>query len=96
MLGINYKKKKQGLTVEMVRKPIVYIVYTASPLSTLRAMAILFEEQKVLLERMQLNRFRSGEAMVIVHCLIESERVSEIERKLNNLPGVKTVEKVVS
>ncbi len=96
MLGIINKKRKAGLTVEVVRKPCVFIINTSVALDALRRLSLLFEESKVIVEKMQMNRFRNGDAMIIVHCLAESENIGELEKELHELPGVDNVERVVS
>ena len=95
MFGIIYKRKT-GMFVEVVKRPLVFIIYTSAPLDSLRRVAIIFDERKVIVERMQVNRFRSGEAMIIIHSLAESEKMDELEKSLKAIPGVNMAERVLS
>lgn len=93
MIGISGKAEMK-LRAEVVKKPCALVLHIDTPMETIRRLALFFEEQKVIVEKMQLHRYRAGDAMLIVHGSMDKEIIEEVLSGMKNMSGVKEVERV--
>jgi hypothetical protein len=86
--------KRSFMQVHVVKKPCAFRLQIESPLGTLRNLSAFFEQYAVIIEKMQMLRYRNGSAMLIIHCLVDKEIIKEIESLLSSVTGVMKMEKI--
>jgi hypothetical protein len=94
MLGFLFGRMPQGLTVKVVKKPCAFVLHIESPLDTLKRLAMFFEERSVIVERMQMNRYNNGNAILTVQCMIDKDSIEVVVRQLSEMPGVREMERL--
>lgn len=94
MLGFLFGKVPQGLRVKVVKKPCGFILYLHYPMDTLKRLVMFFEERRVIVDKLQLNRYRNGEAMLTIQCMIEKDMIESITNELKEFPGVKEMDRL--
>lgn len=82
------------LTVEMSRKSCAFNLHVNDPNNTLRILSMFFVDRKIPIDNLHMHRYKSGEAMVIIHCSIEKDRIGRTVELLENLPGIVELEKL--
>lgn len=93
MFGIA-KKEKHLMKIELIKKPCAFVLQIKHPLETLRRLAMSLDENGIIVEKMQLHRYRSGDASLIMHCHIERQRIANIITLLKELSGVIELEQM--
>ncbi|HMU47864.1 MAG TPA: hypothetical protein PKC72_15945 [Chitinophagaceae bacterium] len=82
------------LSVEIVKKPYALVLHIEHPLDTVRRLVMYFEEIKLMVNTMEMYRYRNGDAMVILKCQVEEERLQNAFENIKKIAGVMTVEKM--
>lgn len=82
------------LTVEISRKSCAFILHIFDPNQTLRTLSMFFLDRKIPIDNLNLHRYRNGDAMIIIHCQIEKDRIGRTVELLERLPGIQTLEKL--
>ena len=62
------------------------------PLQSVKDILEFLLHRKILLETMQMHGAGAGEAILILHCLIEKDRVKHIRHSLSKMDGIISVE----
>ena len=73
---------------EGLKKPCAFIIRIKNPLNTLILIAKFLIERKIHLETMQQNMLDDDEAVLILHCKIERDRVKNTQYNLEKLKGI--------
>lgn len=82
------------LKVKLVQTNCVFVLQIEDPTDTLRRLALLFQDNSMLLNDFNLHRYQDGTAMVIVNCVVERMRIDAVTSLLHLLPGVVKVQRV--
>jgi glycine cleavage system regulatory protein len=82
------------LSIEVIRKPCAFVLHIQDPIETLKKLAMFFQERHILIDNMQMHRYKNGEAMLIVHCQIEKDRITRTVQLLEQLPGIMELERM--
>ncbi len=82
------------LSVEVVRKSCAFVLQIQEPIDTLKKLAMFFQDRHLQIDSLQMHRFKNGEAMLIVHCQIEKDRIMKIEELIEQLPGIIELERM--
>ena len=53
---------------------------------------MFFQDRQIAIDSLNLHRYRSGEAMVIIHCQIEKDRTHRTVQLMEQLPGIMELE----
>lgn len=80
------------LTVEVVRKSCAFVMQIQAPGETLKILAMFFQERHIVIDTLNMHRYRNGDAMLIVHCQIEKDRIPRTVQLLEQLPGIMKLE----
>lgn len=82
------------LKVEVINKPCAFTLQIMDPSETLEVLAKFFRERHIPIDNLQMHRYRSGDAMLIIHCHIEKDRIYRTVQLLKDLPGVQELERM--
>ena len=82
----------QYLTLNYVKKACAFIVRIEFPLLTLERIIQLLSERKILVESLQMHDACGGEAILILHCLVERDRIKHFQHILEKVQGTIRVE----
>jgi hypothetical protein len=80
------------LLTEIVRKACSFIIRIDMPLNITKDILEFLIHRKILLETMQMQGVGSGEAILILHCLVERDRLKHIQQSLEKMNGILSVE----
>jgi len=80
------------LSVEVVRKSCAFVLQIQEPIDTLKKLAMFFQDRHIQVDSLQMHRFNSNEAMLIVHCQIEKDRITAIVELMEQWPGITELE----
>jgi hypothetical protein len=80
------------LRVNTLRQACSFVIRIDMPLNITKDILELLIQRKLLLESMQMQGIGSGEAILILHCLIERDRVKHIQQSLEKMNGVVSVD----
>lgn len=76
------------LTVEISNIDCAFTLQIENPTETLRKLSLFFQDQEIVVNHLQLHRFRNGEASVILHCQLNKASFDNIVWELERLPGI--------
>jgi len=62
------------------------------PLPTLQRILAFLTGRKILVENIQMNATSSGEAILILHCQVEKDRIRHTQNLLEKMEGIEKVE----
>jgi hypothetical protein len=82
------------LSVEVVKKSCAFVLEIQEPIETLKKLAMFFQDRHIQIDSLQMHRFKSGEAMLIIHCHIEKDRIMRTVQLLEQLPGIMELERM--
>ena len=82
------------LTVEVVKKPCAFVLHIQEPVETLKKLAMFFQDRHINIDNLNMHRYRNGDAMLIVHCQIEKDRIARTVQLLEQLPGIIEMERM--
>jgi hypothetical protein len=77
---------------EGLRKPCAFIIRIKNPLHTLILISTFLIERKIQIETMQQNMLNDDEAILILHCKIERDRIKHTQYNLEKLKGINELE----
>jgi hypothetical protein len=80
------------LLAEVVRKACSFILRIDMPLQISKDVLEFLIHRKILLETMQMQGTGDGEAILILHCLVEKDRMKHIRQGLEKMNGILSVE----
>jgi hypothetical protein len=82
-----------SLTTEIVNKSCAFVLEISDPAETLKKLSMFFQDRKIAIDSLNLQRYRDG-ASVIIHCLIEKDRITRTVQLLEQLPGIVKMERM--
>jgi hypothetical protein len=77
---------------ESVRKSCSFVIRVDIPLQTTKNILEFLLQRKILLETMQMQGVGGGEAILILYCRIEKDRVKHVRQGLSKMNGILSVE----
>lgn len=80
------------LRVEVVKRPCAFVMHISEPVETLRKLALFFQDRRIVIDNLQMHRYRDGDANLVIHCQVEKDRVPRTLELLEKLSGVIEVE----
>jgi hypothetical protein len=80
------------LLVEVVKKACSFVIRIDMPLPVTRDILEFLLRRNILLEAMQMQGVGGGEAILILHCLVEKDRVKHIQQGLEKMNGILNVD----
>ena len=82
------------LTVQVIKKSCAFVLHIQEPTETLRKLSMFFLDRNIIIDNLYMHRYRNGEAMVIIHCQIERDRITRTVQLLEELPGIVEMERM--
>jgi len=82
------------LTVQIIKKSCAFVLHVQEPTETLRKLCMFFLDRNILIDNLNMHRYRNGDAMVIIHCQIERDRISRTVQLLEQLPGIEELQRM--
>lgn len=80
------------LSPVIVHKSCAFTLHISDPGETLKKLAMFFQDRSIAIDNLQMHRYRNGEAMLIIHCQVERDRIPRTVQLLEQLPGVMELE----
>lgn len=80
------------LTIESNKRACAFVLQITDPGETLKKLAMFLQDRHIVIDNMQLHRYRDGGAMLIIHCQVEKDRIGRTVQLLGELPGVMELE----
>jgi hypothetical protein len=80
------------LLAGILRTSCSFIIRIDMPLQISKDILEFLIQRKILLETMQMQGIGDGEAILILHCLVERDRVKHIRQGLEKMNGILSVE----
>lgn len=80
------------LKADVAKRSCAFVMHIADPVETLRKLALFFQDRRIAIDNLQMHRYRSGEATLVIHCQVEKDRIARTVDLLENLPGVMELE----
>jgi len=77
---------------EVVRRACSFVIRIDMPLKIAKDIMEFLLHRNILLESMHMQGVGDGEAILILHCLIEKDRVKRIQQGLEKMNGILSVE----
>jgi hypothetical protein len=82
------------LTIEVIKRPCALVLHIREPMDTVRRLAMFFEERHITVNTLNMHRYKSGDATLIVHCHIEKDRIPRTVQLLEQMPGITELERM--
>lgn len=82
------------LIVEVVKKSCAFVLQIQEPAETLKKLAMFFQDRQIIIDNLNMHRYRNGDAMLILHCHIEKDRIARTVQLLEQLPGIMEMERM--
>jgi len=82
------------LSAEVSKRTCAYILEIRDPLDTLRALSMFFKDRGIQVGSLQLHRYRSGNANVILQCDIERDLIHRTTQLMEQMPGIIELQKL--
>lgn len=77
---------------EAVKKACSFVIRIDLPLQITKDILEFLIKRGILLQTMQMHGVGGGEAILIIHCLVEKDRLKHIQRGLEKIDGILSVE----
>ncbi len=77
---------------ESVRKACSLVIKVDIPLQTTKEILEFLLHRKILLETMQMHGVGNGEGILILHCLIEKDRIKHVQHSISKMNGILSIE----
>lgn len=75
-------------------KSCAFVIHISDPSETLGKLSEFFKERKIIIDTLNMHRFDSGNAMLILHCQVEKDRIARTVQLLDALPGITKLERL--
>ena len=82
------------LTVQVINKSCAFVLHISDPTETLRKIALFFKDRNIIIDNLNMHRYQSGEATLIIHCQVERDRIARTVQLLEELPGIVEMERM--
>jgi hypothetical protein len=76
---------------EVVRRACSFVIRIDMPLKVAKDILEFLMHRDMLLQSMQMQGVGDGEAILILHCLVEKDRVKRVQMGLEKMNGVLSV-----
>jgi hypothetical protein len=76
------------LVTTMVKRSCAFVITMDRPVDTMQKILDFLQHRKMRLEILQLHATDGGEAKLILHCLIEKDRIKHVKQGLGKLSGI--------
>jgi hypothetical protein len=80
------------IRINTLRKACSFVIRIDMPLNITKNILEFLIQRKILLESMQMQGIGNGEAILILHCLVERDRVKHIQQTLEKMNGILSVD----
>jgi hypothetical protein len=77
---------------EIIKRACSFVIKIDTPLETTKDILEFLIQRRIMLQTMQMHGVGSGEGILILHCLIEKDRLQHVQRALQKLNGILSVE----
>jgi len=77
---------------EVVRRGCSFVIRIDMPLKIAKDILEFLLHRDILLESMQMQGVGGGDAILILHCLVERDRVKRVQQGLEKMNGILSVE----
>jgi hypothetical protein len=77
---------------EVIKKACSFVIRIDLPLQITKDILEFLIHRRILLQTMQMHGVGGGEAILIIHCLVEKDRVKHVQRGLEKMNGILSVE----
>lgn len=77
---------------EAIRKAVSFVIRIDTPLHVAKDILEFLIQRRILLQTMQMQGVGGGEAILIIHCLVERDRLKHIQRGLEKMNGILSVD----
>jgi len=78
--------------VEEIRKACSFVIRIDMPLQAAKDVLEFLLHRKIVLETMQMQNVGGGEAILILHCQVEKDRIRHVQQGLEKMNGILNVE----
>jgi hypothetical protein len=76
---------------ETLRTACSFVIKIDMPLQSTKNILEFLIERRILLETMQMHGAGGGEAILIIHCLVEKDRLKHVQRGLAKIDGILSI-----
>jgi hypothetical protein len=77
---------------EVIKKTCSFVIRIDTPLQIVKDILDFLIHRRILLQTMQMHSAGGGEAILIIHCLVERDRIKHVQRGLEKMDGILGVE----
>jgi hypothetical protein len=77
---------------EIIKRPCSFVIRIDTPLETTKDILEFLIQRRIMLQTMQMHGVGGGEGILILHCLVEKDRLKHVQRGLQKLGGILSVE----
>jgi hypothetical protein len=77
---------------EVIKKACSFVIRIDMPLQITKEILEFLINRRILLQTMQMHGVDGGEAVLIIHCLVERDRLKHVQRGLEKMNGILSVE----
>jgi hypothetical protein len=77
---------------EVIKRACSFVIRIDTPLQITKDILEFLIHRRILLQTMQMHGIGNGEAILIIHCLVEKDRLNHVQRALQKLNGILSVE----
>jgi len=81
-----------NVIAEVVRRACSFVIRIDMPLQITKNILEFLIQRRILLETMQMQGVGGGEAILILHCLVEKDRLKHVQHGLEKMNGILSVE----
>jgi hypothetical protein len=80
------------VVAEVIRRACSFVIRIDMPLQITKDILEFLIHRRILLETMQMQGVGGGEAILILHCLVERDRLKHVQQGLEKMNGILSVE----
>lgn len=77
---------------EIIKRACSFVIRIDTPLQITKDILEFLIHRRISLQTMQMHGIGSGEAILIIHCLVEKDRLKHVQRALEKTDGILSVE----
>jgi hypothetical protein len=77
---------------EVVKRACSFVIRIDTPLQITKDILEFLIHRRISLQTMQMHGIGNGEAILIIHCLVEKDRLKHVQRALEKTDGILSVE----
>jgi hypothetical protein len=77
---------------EIIKRACSFVIRIDTPLQITKDILEFLIHRRIMLQTMQMHGIGGGEAILIIHCLVEKDRLKHLQRALEKTDGILSVE----